>query len=70
MAGQSSQSPPILVYYQLRVSGNDPPDAPDIISLERFESEMRYLDAQGYTTLSMDDVIKFLKGEPFPPVTR
>jgi peptidoglycan/xylan/chitin deacetylase (PgdA/CDA1 family) len=64
--GQSSQSLPILVYHQLRVSGNDPADAPDAISLRRFEAQMRYLHSQGYTTLSMDDVIRFLKGEPFP----
>ena len=65
-AGQSSRSLPILVYHQLRVSGNDPADAPDAISLERFESQMRYLRAEGYTTLSMDEVVRFLKGEPFP----
>ncbi len=65
-AGQTSHSLPILVYHQLRVSGNEPPDAPDAISLERFESQMRYLHAQGYTTLSMNDVVRFLKDAPFP----
>ncbi len=64
--GQTSHSLPILVYHQLRVSGNDPPDAPDAISLERFESQMRYLHAQGYTTLSMNEVVRFLKDAPFP----
>jgi peptidoglycan/xylan/chitin deacetylase (PgdA/CDA1 family) len=66
IAGQGAQSLPILVYHQLRVSGNDPADAPDAISLERFEAQMKYLHSQGYMTLSMDEVIRFLKGEPFP----
>jgi peptidoglycan/xylan/chitin deacetylase (PgdA/CDA1 family) len=66
MAGQGARSLPILVYHQIRLSGNDPADAPDAMSLERFESQMRDLHTLGYTTLSMDEVIKFLRGAPFP----
>jgi peptidoglycan/xylan/chitin deacetylase (PgdA/CDA1 family) len=57
---------PILVYHQIRVSGADPSDGPTAISLERFRSQMRYLHDAGYTTLKMDEVVRFLHGETFP----
>ena len=57
---------PILVYHEIRASGDEPADGPTAISLARFESQMRYLHDQGYTTLTMADVVRFLKGEPFP----
>jgi peptidoglycan/xylan/chitin deacetylase (PgdA/CDA1 family) len=57
---------PILVYHQIRTSPDGPADGPIALSLERFEGQMRLLDEEGYTTLSMDQVERFLEGEPFP----
>jgi peptidoglycan/xylan/chitin deacetylase (PgdA/CDA1 family) len=57
---------PILVYHQIRTTPDVPPDGPIALSLERFEGQMRHLHEEGYTTLSMDEVERFLKGEPFP----
>ena len=66
VADPHSRSLPIIVYHQIRVSGDEPADGATAISLEKFESQMAYLHEQGYTTLSMDEVMRFLRGEPFP----
>ena len=65
-APKSAPSLPIIVYHQIRTSGDDPPDGSTVISLDQFESHMRFIHDQGYTTLSMDEVVRFLKGQPFP----
>jgi peptidoglycan/xylan/chitin deacetylase (PgdA/CDA1 family) len=58
---------PILVYHQIL---NDKPsgavDYSTSISFKDFESQMLYLHEQGYTTLSMDEVVGYLQGETFP----
>jgi peptidoglycan/xylan/chitin deacetylase (PgdA/CDA1 family) len=56
---------PILVYHEIRTQGATPPDGETVISLERFEAQMRYLHEQGYRTLRMDEVMAFLGGRPF-----
>src|SRR5437879_510974 len=66
VADAHSRSLPIIVYHQIRVSGDEPADGQTAISLEKLESQMSYLHEQGYVTLSMDEVIRFLRGEPFP----
>lgn len=65
-AAGTSPSLPIIVYHQIRASGDDPPDGQTVISLKQFESHMGFLHDQGYTTLSMDEVVRFLKGRRFP----
>src|SRR5262249_34166002 len=65
-AAAASRTLPILVYHEIRVSGDEPADGMTAISLAHFESQMRYLHDQGYTTLKMADVVRFLRGEPFP----
>jgi peptidoglycan/xylan/chitin deacetylase (PgdA/CDA1 family) len=67
LARQDAPILPILVYHQIRTAGTDPADGPTAISLEKFKSQMQYLHDSGYTTLSMDEVVKFLDGKPFPP---
>jgi peptidoglycan/xylan/chitin deacetylase (PgdA/CDA1 family) len=66
VAEPHSRSLPIVVYHQIRVSGDEPADGPTAISMEKFEAQMAYLHEQGYVTLSMDEVIRFLRGETFP----
>jgi peptidoglycan/xylan/chitin deacetylase (PgdA/CDA1 family) len=56
---------PILVYHQIRTQGTNPPDGETVISLERFESQIRYLHEQRYQTLRMEEVMSFLKGKVF-----
>lgn len=62
-AASGAQAPalPILVYHQIRQGTAGPPDDLDVISLERFESQMRYLKDRGYITLSAHDVIDFVR---------
>lgn len=61
-AGQAPASTlPILVYHQIRAGGDGPPDAIDVISLKKFESQMRYLKNRGYITLSTQEVLDFIR---------
>ncbi len=58
---------PILVYHQiLRPNTPEPIDDSTAISLEQFESQMRYLHEQGYRTLNMDEVVDYLKHATYP----
>lgn len=66
VAAKSQRSLPIIVYHQIRTSGEGPADGPNAISLQRFESEMAYLHAHGYRTLNMEEVIRFMNGKRFP----
>lgn len=62
-AAQSAQPLlPILVYHQIRVGANGPADGHEVISLQRFEEQMRYLHEQGYMTLSTDEAVEFVAG--------
>lgn len=55
------QALPILVYHQIRITDDGPADSETAVSLARFEAQMRYLHDQGYVTLGMDEVIRFMK---------
>lgn len=57
---------PILVYHQIRVAEDGPPDGETVLSLEQFEAQMRHLSAEGYRALGMDEVMAFLRGQAFP----
>ncbi len=65
-ASAAAATLPILVYHQIRSGPEGPPDGMTVISAERFAEQMRWLHEQGYATLSMDEVVKFLKGKKFP----
>jgi len=53
---------PIIVYHQIRSAADGPPDSLEVISLQRFEAQLRYLHDQGYATLSADEVVDFVHG--------
>jgi peptidoglycan/xylan/chitin deacetylase (PgdA/CDA1 family) len=53
---------PILVYHQIRGYGDAPRDSDEVISLQRFEAEMRYLHDNGYVTLSTAEIVDFVRG--------
>src|ERR1700727_401215 len=57
---------PIISYHAIRTI-HDMPLGMTVIDCYRFAEEMRYLHEQGYATLSMDEVVQFLKGRKFPP---
>jgi peptidoglycan/xylan/chitin deacetylase (PgdA/CDA1 family) len=61
-AAANAPALPILVYHQIRDRADGPPDSFEAISLARFEEEMRYLHKQGYVTLSVDQVVDFVRG--------
>ena len=53
---------PILVYHQIRLGADGPPDSLETISLDRFSAQMRHLSEEGYVTLSADEVVEFVRG--------
>lgn len=57
---------PVLMYHEIVTDGKAPGET--VISLERFEEQMRYLAENGYTTLSMDELIEFMKGKKEVPL--
>jgi peptidoglycan/xylan/chitin deacetylase (PgdA/CDA1 family) len=59
-------SVPILLYHQIRTCPDGPADGPIAMSLERFEEQMRYLHEHGYTTLSTEQVVAFVRGGGVP----
>jgi peptidoglycan/xylan/chitin deacetylase (PgdA/CDA1 family) len=55
---------PVLVYHEIR--GDGAPPGETVISLERFEEQMDHLAREGWRTLSMDELLAFMRGErPF-----
>ena len=55
---------PILVYHAITFTDDD--EGMTSISYSRFAEEMAYLHDNGYTTLSMDEVVQFIHGKKFP----
>jgi protein involved in polysaccharide export with SLBB domain/peptidoglycan/xylan/chitin deacetylase (PgdA/CDA1 family) len=52
---------PVLLYHDLRAYGTE--ESPDtVISIKKFEEQMKYLYENGFTTISMDDLVSFMKG--------
>lgn len=64
--GAPAQEPPpalpIIVYHQIRDHGDGPPDSLEAISIERFAAQMAYLSSEGYVTLSVDEIVDFVRG--------
>jgi peptidoglycan/xylan/chitin deacetylase (PgdA/CDA1 family) len=58
----ASPALPIIVYHQIRNGADGPPDSLEVISLDHFESEMRYLHEHGYVTLNAAQVVDYIRG--------
>jgi peptidoglycan/xylan/chitin deacetylase (PgdA/CDA1 family) len=56
---------PVLIYHEIvtdeRALGET------VISLDRFEEQMRYLASEGYQTLSVDELVAVMRRERVPP---
>ena len=55
---------PVLIYHQ--ISDTLPPSE-TVISLAKFSQQMAYLAGQGYTTLSMDELVAVMQGRQSLP---
>jgi peptidoglycan/xylan/chitin deacetylase (PgdA/CDA1 family) len=53
---------PVLIYHEIRENSDEAGET--VISLKRFTEQMNHLAAQGYTTLSVDDLVAFMRGDP------
>ena len=56
---------PVLIYHDIATDGRAPGET--VIALERFEEQMRYLAAEGYRTLSIDELVATMRGERAAP---
>jgi peptidoglycan/xylan/chitin deacetylase (PgdA/CDA1 family) len=55
---------PVLIYHEIATDGR--PAGETVISLERFEEQMRHLAAEGYRTLSVDELVAVMRGRRAP----
>jgi peptidoglycan/xylan/chitin deacetylase (PgdA/CDA1 family) len=62
----SRQKVPVLVYHDIVNSSTPDPGRPDQIPLSEFKEQMRYLHDHGYTTISLDELVNFMKGGDIP----
>lgn len=66
LAAEARPGLPILVYHRLHENNETAEGGWENVSLGQFKWQMRYLHNEGYRTLSMDEVVDFLKGKTFP----
>jgi peptidoglycan/xylan/chitin deacetylase (PgdA/CDA1 family) len=64
-ASAGSGGVPVLVYHQI-VPGATQPNV-ERVALERFEEQMEWLAQNGWTALSIDELLEFMRGESTPP---
>jgi peptidoglycan/xylan/chitin deacetylase (PgdA/CDA1 family) len=60
----SAEGVPVLIYHEVLDSLGDPGETR--ISLDRFREQMKYLHDNGYTTMSIDELVAFMKGGAAP----
>jgi peptidoglycan/xylan/chitin deacetylase (PgdA/CDA1 family) len=60
----SAEGIPVLIYHEVLPSLEDPGETR--ISLDRFREQMKYLHDNGYTTMSIDELVAFMKGGAAP----
>jgi peptidoglycan/xylan/chitin deacetylase (PgdA/CDA1 family) len=56
---------PVLIYHEIVTDGRAPGET--VISLDRFEEQMRYLAAEGYQTVSIDELVAVMRREGAAP---
>jgi peptidoglycan/xylan/chitin deacetylase (PgdA/CDA1 family) len=61
-----SEGVPVLVYHDVVNSATPEPGRFDQISLKSFKEQMRYLHENGYATISLDQLVSFMKGGVVP----
>ena len=57
---QNASSVPVLIYHEIVTDDRDLGEV--VIHADLFKRQMDYLAQEGYTTLSMDELISFMKG--------
>ena len=56
---------PVLLYHEVRADVIEE-SRDTVISLDKFEDQMKYVYENGYNTISMDDLVSFMKGGSIP----
>jgi peptidoglycan/xylan/chitin deacetylase (PgdA/CDA1 family) len=64
-AERGASAVPVLIYHEIVTDGRQPRET--VIARERFKEQMRYLAEHGYTTLSISQLIGFMRGEMIVP---
>lgn len=57
---------PALVYHEILVDNDCREAGVTMITLEKFAKQMKYLYDHGYYTISMDELVRFMKGGSVP----
>jgi len=55
---------PVLIYHEIVTDNREPGET--VITLARFEEQMKYLSDHGYVTLSIDELVEFMQGRSVP----
>jgi hypothetical protein len=55
---------PVLIYHEILNTTEEPGETK--ISLNKFEKQMKYLYDNHYTTISIDELVSFMKGGAVP----
>ena len=56
---------PVLIYHQIVTDGTKPGET--VISLDRFREQMDYLAANGYTAISVGELVDYMRGKSRVP---
>lgn len=64
-AEETSDGIPVLIYHEVPDAAAEPGET--VIRLADFKAQMQYLSDSGYSTISMDDLVRFMKGEGAVP---
>lgn len=64
-AEETADGIPVLIYHEVPETSGEPGET--VIRLADFKAQMRYLFDSGYTTISMDELVGFMKGEGAAP---
>lgn len=63
-ADGKDESVPVLIYHEVLKRAHAPGET--VISLGKFEEQMKYLKEHGYTTISVEELVGFMKGGSLP----
>ncbi len=63
---EMTTSIPVLVYHEIVTTDDREPNEV-VIKLDKFKEQMDFLAEQGYSTLSMDELVEFMKGKKSVP---
>ena len=59
----AKQGVPVIIYHELVESPKEKALGETVITIDQFKNQMEYLAKEGFTTLSMEELVEFMKGQ-------